>query len=95
MEANTEQMIREVRALIQEGEDLIRQTAGEAGEQTRQARAKLAGAMVVIRETCNRLEEQGVAKVRQTNRLERHRAYPVVGLAFALGVLVGVLVNRD
>lgn len=90
MNATSDQLIRDVRTVVQDAEELIKATAGEITESTREARAKLAGALVVAKETCNKLENQG----RAVDEFIHENPYPAIGAAFVLGLVIGVIAVR-
>lgn len=94
VQATSEKLIRDVRVVVQDAEELIKATAGDLGERTREARAKLAGALVVARETCNRLEDGVVARAKAADRLIRDHPYESIGVALALGLLAGIILCR-
>jgi ElaB/YqjD/DUF883 family membrane-anchored ribosome-binding protein len=90
MQANADKLIRDVRILVQDAEDLIKATSGDVGERTREARAKLAGALVVAKETLTKAEETAVESVCITKGVIRSYPFQCLGIAFAVGVMVGV-----
>jgi ElaB/YqjD/DUF883 family membrane-anchored ribosome-binding protein len=92
--ASPEKLIRDFKVVLQDAEELIKATAGDIEDKTREARAKLAGALVVAKDTCSKLEETVLAGAQATNDLVRGHPYESIGLAFAIGLLAGVLVKR-
>lgn len=90
MDAGSEKLIQDVRTLVRDAEDLIKATAGEIGDRTRDARVRLAGTLAVARETCNRLEERAA----HADRFVRNRPYQSTAAGFTLGIVVGVLAAR-
>ena len=59
----------------------------EAGE----ARAKLEGLIDKAKEAGKRLQEQTAAAAKATDQVIRDKPYHAMGVAFGVGVLVGVL----
>jgi ElaB/YqjD/DUF883 family membrane-anchored ribosome-binding protein len=57
-------------------------------------RAKLEAATEKAKEACQRLQEQTVAAAKATDKVVREHPYQAMGIAFGLGILVGVLVTR-
>ena len=57
-------------------------------------RAKLEAAVEKAKAVCQRLEEKTVEAAKVTDKAIREHPYPSIGIAFGLGVLVGVLVTR-
>jgi ElaB/YqjD/DUF883 family membrane-anchored ribosome-binding protein len=57
-----------------------------------EARAKLESVIEKAKETCERLQEQTTAAAKATDKTIRENPYQAMGVAFGVGVLVGVLV---
>jgi ElaB/YqjD/DUF883 family membrane-anchored ribosome-binding protein len=72
----------------------LKATAGQAGEKLTELRGRLAAALESAKATCHRLEEQTVAAAKATDRTIREHPYESIGIAFGVGLLVGVLVGR-
>ncbi len=90
----TERMIQDLKAVVRDGEDLVKATAGEVGEKTKEARARLTAALESAKATCVRLEEKAIAGAKATDKVIREHPYQSIGIAFGIGLLIGVLVNR-
>ena len=94
IEQSTEKLLRDLKEVVEDGEELLR-TAGEnVSERSIAARDKLAAALDVAKETQRRLQERAVAGAQAADRLVRDYPYQSLGLAFGLGLLVGVLAVR-
>lgn len=93
-EASSEKLVRDVRVLLQDAEALIKATAGDIEERTRETRAKLAGALVVTRETCNHFESQLTKRVHAANALVRERPFEAIAVVFGMGIVFGILLDR-
>jgi ElaB/YqjD/DUF883 family membrane-anchored ribosome-binding protein len=83
-----------LKALVEDAEELMNATAGQAGEKVIAARSRLAAALEAAKATCQRLEEQTIAAAKATDRTIRGHLYESIGIAFGLGLLVGVLIAR-
>ena len=57
-------------------------------------RAKLEAATEKAKEVCKRLQEQTVAAAKATDKAVHEHPYPVIGIAFGVGLLIGVLAAR-
>ena len=69
--------------------------ATESGDNEKsEVRAKLEAAIEKARVACDRLQEQTLAAAKATDKAVREHPYQAVGVAFGLGVLIGVLVGR-
>jgi ElaB/YqjD/DUF883 family membrane-anchored ribosome-binding protein len=93
-----ERVLRDLKTLAHDAEDLLKATAGDLNERTRAARERLAGALERARETGAELQEFTIASARaaaeRADTAIRDHPYESIGVAFGIGVLVGVLVAR-
>lgn len=90
----TEKLLRDLKEVMKDGEELLQAGASELSEKGRAARARLAAALDGARETGRKLQEQTIAGARVTDRVIREHPYQSIGLAFGIGLLIGVLINR-
>jgi ElaB/YqjD/DUF883 family membrane-anchored ribosome-binding protein len=69
--------------------------ATEHGEnEKRDLRAKLEAATDKAKEVCQRLQAESVAAAKATDKVVREHPYQAIGIAFGVGVLIGVVVTR-
>ena len=94
MKESTQKLIRDLRQVVQDGEEVLRAGAGELGERSAAARAKLSAALQSAKETARKLQDKTVAGAKATDKVIREHPYQSIGIAFGLGLLIGVLVNR-
>jgi len=84
--------------LTRDAEDLLKVTAGDVSEKAREVRTRMTAALERAKATCVRLQEQTVATARAAAKkadvVIRDHPYESIGVAFGLGLLIGVLVNR-
>lgn len=69
-------------------------TAEEAGEKIGEARDRLAAALGRGSEMCGRVRDRALEGVKATDQAVHLNPYPVVGVAFAVGVVIAYLVAR-
>ena len=93
-EVSTERLVKDLKVVARDAEDLIRATAGDVSDKAKEARTRLAAALESAKESCRTLQEKALAGAKATDRVIREHPYQTLGVAFAVGVLVGVLVNR-
>lgn len=93
-EVSTERLVSDLKTVARDTEELIKASAGEAGDRAREVRARLTQALERARESCQRLQEKAVAGAKATDKVIREHPYQSLGIAFSVGVLIGVLVNR-
>lgn len=94
IEASTEKLLQDLKAVVRDGEELLRAGAHDLGERGVAARERLAAALEVAKQTRQKLQERAMVGAQATDRLIREHPYQSVGMAFGVGMLLGVLVNR-
>ena len=93
-EQANQRLAGDLKAVVRDAEELIKATAGQAGEKISDIRSRLTAALESAKATCQRLEDKTVAAAKATDRTIREHPYESVGIAFGAGLLVGVLVAR-
>ena len=93
-ELHTDRWVKDLKTVARDAEDLIRATAGDVGEKAREARNRLSTALNGARANCEQLEDRAGASAQATDKVIRQHPYQSIGIAFAAGLLLGVLVNR-
>ena len=93
-ELANERLTSDLKTVVHDAEELMKATAGQAGEKATQARSRLSAALESAKATCQRWEERTVAAAKATDKTIRAHPYESIGIAFGLGLLVGVLVAR-
>ena len=75
-----------------------RETTMEATErkdnEKHELRPKLEAATEKAKEVCKRLQEETVSAAKATDKAVREHPYQAIGIAFGVGLLVGVLAMR-
>jgi len=94
IEESTQRLLEDLKAVVQDGEELLRAGVQDLGERGLAARERLAAALEVAKETRRRLQERAVSSAQATDRLIREYPYQSLGIAFGVGMLFGILVNR-
>ena len=77
--------------ILLDGEDLLKSGASRLNEQ---AHAKLAQALEAAKATGVKLKDKALQGARSTDETIREYPYQSLGVAFGIGVLIGVLVHR-
>jgi len=93
----TEKFLSDLKAVVESAEELVRATAGSAGEHVASARERAEGTLETARERLGEVEKEFLSQTRA--KAEAAAAYVhdnpwravgvAAGLAFALGVLMG------
>ncbi|HET7624179.1 MAG TPA: DUF883 domain-containing protein [Verrucomicrobiae bacterium] len=94
IEQSTEKLLQDLKEVVQDGEELLKAGAEDLSQRGRAAREKLAAALEVARETQRRIQERAVAGARAADTMVREHPYQAIGIAFGVGLLVGVLASR-
>jgi ElaB/YqjD/DUF883 family membrane-anchored ribosome-binding protein len=92
-EAN-ERLSSELHTVVREAEDLLKATGTQTGEHLTAIRARLTTAMESAKATAHKVQEKAVAAAKATDHVIREHPYESIGVAFGVGLLVGVLVAR-
>jgi ElaB/YqjD/DUF883 family membrane-anchored ribosome-binding protein len=93
-EANMEKIVTDLKALSHDAEAVLHATAGQAGEKMAELRSRLSSTVESAKATYKRLEEKTVAGAKVADKTIREHPYESIGVAFGVGLLIGVLVGR-
>lgn len=93
-EANAEKLLADLRSLAHEADELLKATVGQTGDKLSEVRSRLAAAVESAKASCHRLEERAIAGAQATDRAIREHPYESLGVAFGVGILIGVLIGR-
>lgn len=91
MDGRMEHEAREVAGTLHETTEQMKSKAGELSEKAKQASERIGAAWESAR---TNIQEKTLASARATDRAVRDNPYTSLGIAFGLGLLIGVLVNR-
>ncbi len=86
--------MRDLKAVVRDAEDLLKATAGQAGEKVGELRERLGSALESAKDTCQNLQENTIAAAKATDQCIRDHPYESIGVAFGVGLIVGVLIGR-
>ena len=70
------------------------ETSDPMDNETGNLHAKLSTTIEKAKEVCQRLQEQSAAAAKAADRAVRDNPYQAIGLAFGVGLLVGLLAGR-
>ena len=93
-EANMEKLLADLKVLSRDAEAVLQATAGQAGDKMSELRSRLSTVLESAKATCHRIEEKAVAGAKVADKTIREHPYESVGVAFGVGLLIGVLVGR-
>ena len=92
-EAN-KRLVGDLKTVAHDAEALMKATANHAGEKVGELRERLGTALESAKVTAQRLEEKTKEAAKATDRTIREHPYESIGIAFGVGLLIGVLVAR-
>jgi ElaB/YqjD/DUF883 family membrane-anchored ribosome-binding protein len=93
-DVSREKVKEDLRVLVRDAEELLKATAGDVSEKAKEARSRLAETLEKAKATCHRLQSKTVAAAKATDKIIRDHPYESIGVAFGLGLLIGVVVAR-
>ena len=93
-ELNTDRLVTDLKRVVQDSQELLHATAGAVGEKATEARGRLVQALESAKRTCSSLEEKAVESAKAADKVVREHPYQSIGVAFGIGLLIGVLVTR-
>jgi ElaB/YqjD/DUF883 family membrane-anchored ribosome-binding protein len=93
-----ERVLGDLKTLARDAEDLLKATAGDVSDKGKELRSRLAVTLEKAKATCAEVQDQTVASAkaaaRKADTVIRHHPYESIGVAFGIGLLIGVLVAR-
>ena len=91
---NSEQLISDLKRVVRDSEELVHATANVAGDKAAEVRNRLAKTLETARQTCRGLEEKARDSAKVADTAIRDNPYQSIGIAFGIGLLIGVLTTR-
>jgi ElaB/YqjD/DUF883 family membrane-anchored ribosome-binding protein len=93
-EANMGKVVEDLGTLARDAEAMLHATSGQTGEKITELRGRLASTLESAKATCHRLQDKAVAGAKVADKTIREHPYESIGVAFGVGLLIGVLVGR-
>jgi ElaB/YqjD/DUF883 family membrane-anchored ribosome-binding protein len=94
IEAETEKLVHELEGVVRETEGLLQAGAQELTEHGLKAQERLIAALEAAKETRHKIEGQVRASVKAADHLLREHPYQALGIAFGIGLFIGILMRR-
>lgn len=93
-----ERVVADLKTLVKDSEELLKATVGDVNEKTKETRARLSAAIERAKATCEDVRERTTAvalgAAKRGDTVIRSHPYESIGVAFGVGLLIGVLVTR-
>jgi ElaB/YqjD/DUF883 family membrane-anchored ribosome-binding protein len=97
-QAAKERVIRDFKAVVTDTEELLKATANQTGDRITAARARMEESLAATKKQLAELEENMVEKAKAaaqaTDQLVHENPWKSVGIAAAVGLLLGMLIHR-
>lgn len=92
---NTTRLVADLKRLTRDAEDLLEATAGDVTDQAKEIRARLRKALGAARDSCEELQDKVRDGAKAADKVIRDHPYQSIGVAFGVGLLIGVLALRQ
>ena len=89
-----DKLVSDFKVVLHDAEALIKATAGDLGDRAKEARTRLTHSLENARTSFQRVEDRAIEGAKATDKVIRDYPYQSLGVAFGVGVLIGVLVGR-
>lgn len=97
-DVNTQKLVADLRVVVADAEELLRASAGQAGEKIAVAReriqASLATARIKLSDAERALLERSKEAAHATDEYVHDHPWSAVGIAAGIGLVIGLLIGR-
>jgi ElaB/YqjD/DUF883 family membrane-anchored ribosome-binding protein len=90
----TNRLITDLKRIVRDSEELLHTTKDAVGDKAEEVRERLTAALDAAKRTCLQLEDKAVEGAKVADNAIREHPYQSIGVAFGVGLLIGVLVTR-
>lgn len=90
--ASKEKLVEDFQEVVKDAEELLREAGDKLPQKTRE---KLQGKIERVKATYEAFQEKAVAGAKSTDKLIQAHPYESLGVAFGVGLLIGLLINKD
>lgn len=96
--AQTDKLLADLRLVVADAEELLRTTAGQAGEGAAELRARVQASLANARDGLAQAQEAALERARAAGRAAddyvHENPWRSIGVAAACGLVVGLLIGR-
>lgn len=97
-DVSKEKLMQDLRVVVADAEELLRATAGQAGDKVASARERIQDSLANARERLVAAEQVVVEKTKQaakaTDDYVHENPWKSVGIAAGVGMIIGMLISR-
>jgi ElaB/YqjD/DUF883 family membrane-anchored ribosome-binding protein len=90
-----DRLVTDLKNVVADSEELLKEMAGELSERGKQARQRLMASIESAKQSYGSVQERARAGAEATNAAVREHPYTSLGVAFGVGLVLGVLMFRD
>jgi ElaB/YqjD/DUF883 family membrane-anchored ribosome-binding protein len=91
---STNRLASDLKRIVRDSEELLHSTKDAVGDKAEEVRERLIDTLAAAKRTCRELEEKTVEGAKAADNAIREHPYQSIGVAFGIGLLIGVLVAR-
>jgi ElaB/YqjD/DUF883 family membrane-anchored ribosome-binding protein len=92
--AAREKLTADLRNVVHDTEELLREVGDGLTDKGKEARARLMSNVQTAKATCHDLQDKTVVVARAADEYVHENPYKSAGVAFGIGMLMGVLIAR-
>ncbi len=96
--AQTDKLMADLRLVVADAEELLRTTAGQAGEGAAELRAKVQASLARARDSLVQAQDAAITRAKAAGRAAddyvHDNPWRSIGIAAGFGLLVGLLIGR-
>lgn len=97
-EISKEKLMQDLRVVVADAEELLRATAGQAGEKVSAARERIQENLVAAKQRLAVAQDAVVARTKEaakvTDEYVHENPWKAVGIAAGVGLVIGMLISR-
>lgn len=90
----TDRLVSDLKRIVRDSEELLHTTKDVVGDKAQEVRERLTAALAATKRTCRDLEDKAIEGAKAADKTIRDHPYQSIGVAFGVGLLIGVLVTK-
>jgi ElaB/YqjD/DUF883 family membrane-anchored ribosome-binding protein len=90
----TNRLVTDLKRIMRNSEELLHTTKDAVGDKAEEVRERLTAALDATKQTCRQLEDKAAYGAKAADNAIREHPYQSIGVAFGVGLLIGVLVTK-
>ena len=98
MQVTTDKLMKDLRLVVTDAEELLNATAGQTGERIQNVRSRaeqsVREARARLQAAAHDVEQAGEDAIREVNGRVRENPWTAVGIAAGVGLIAGILLSR-